>query len=319
VSEPVLRVEDLGVELAGAPALTGVAFTVSRGSCLGIVGETGSGKSVTCRALVGLLERIGARVTSGRIVLEGEDVTHLGETRWRALRGRRVALIPQASLGSMDPLMRVGSQLVETIRALDAGADAGPRARELLEQVEMPSPARTLRSYPHELSGGMRQRAMIALALAGRPSLLIADEPTTALDVTVQSRILELLARLRGETGMAIVLVSHDLAVVRSVADEIAVMYAGSSVETGPIPAVFARPAHPYTRALLAAQPIGADPARPLAVIPGAPPPLGRRPAGCPFRPRCPLAIEGCACDVGRVVVEPGHSVACLRATELTA
>jgi oligopeptide/dipeptide ABC transporter ATP-binding protein len=318
-ADHVLRVESLGVELAGADALTDVSFSVARGACLGLVGETGSGKTVTCRTLVGLERRIGARVTRGRVMLDGIDVSSLDPAGWRAVRGRRVALVPQASLSSMDPLMRVGRQLAETVRTLDPGAEPQTRALELLEQVDMPSSREVLRRYPHELSGGMRQRAMIALALAGRPSLLIADEPTTALDVTVQRRILRLLTALRQQTGMALIFVSHDLGLVRSVADHVTIMYAGRTVESGPVEAVFANPAHPYTQALLAAQPAAADRSTALAAIPGAPPPLGRRPTGCPFRPRCPSALDACAQPVPRVTVGERHDAACIRARQAVA
>ncbi|HMJ04563.1 MAG TPA: ABC transporter ATP-binding protein [Conexibacter sp.] len=319
MAETVLSVEGLGVELAGMEALTDVSFSVARGECLGIVGETGSGKTVTCRTLVGLERRIGGRVVRGRIVLDGTDVAGFDDAGWRAVRGRRIALVPQASLSSMDPLMRVGRQLAETVRTLDPDADPRARALELLEQVDMPRPREVLRRHPHELSGGMRQRAMIALALAGRPSLLIADEPTTALDVTVQRRILRLLTTIRQETGMAVIFVSHDLSVVRSVSDDVAIMYAGRTVERGPIEDVFAAPAHPYTQALLAAQPGLADRSAPLAAIAGAPPPLGRRPDGCPFRPRCPHAIEACAAPVPQVTVGAEHEAACVFARELVA
>jgi oligopeptide/dipeptide ABC transporter ATP-binding protein len=316
MGEAVLRVEGLGVELAGAEALSDVSFVVERGACLGIVGETGSGKTITCRTLLGLEGRIGARVVRGRIVLDGVDIAALDQAGWRAVRGRRIALVPQASLSSMDPLMRVGRQLAETVQSLDPGADSRARALELLEQVDMPRAGDVLRRHPHELSGGMRQRAMIALALAGRPSLLVADEPTTALDVTVQRRILRLLTKLREETGMAVILVSHDLSVVRSVSDHVTIMYAGRTVEGGPIEDVFAYPAHPYTQALLAAQPGNADRAAPLTAIAGAPPPLGGQPAGCPFRPRCPQAVDACASPVPRVVVGDCHDAACVHARE---
>ena len=314
MGETLLQVEHLGVELAGAEVLTDVSFSVERGACLGIVGESGSGKTITCRTLVGLERRMGARVVRGRIAIDGVDVVGMDDTQWRAMRGRRVALVPQASLNSMDPLMCVGSQLAETVRTLDPAADPQARALELLEQVDMPRPRAVLNSRPHELSGGMRQRAMIALALAGRPSLLIADEPTTALDVTVQRRILRLLTTLRKQTGMAMIFVSHDMNVVRSVSDHVTVMYAGRSVESGPVEGVFLRAAHPYTRALLAAQPDNANPNAPLASISGTAPLFGHRPSGCPFRPRCAYAIDACASPVECAVIGHQHTAACLRA-----
>jgi oligopeptide/dipeptide ABC transporter ATP-binding protein len=313
----LLRVEGLGVELAGAEALTDVSFSVARGECLGIVGETGSGKSLTCRTLLGLERRIGARLVRGRIVLDGVELHGLNEGGWAEVRGRRVALVPQASLSSLDPLMRVGRQLTETVATLDPGADARARAVELLEQVHLPRPRDVQGRFPHELSGGMRQRVMIALALAGRPSLLVADEPTTALDVTVQRRILQLLKKIQESEQMALILISHDLGVVRSVSDEVAIMYAGRTVETGPVDEVLTRPAHPYTQALLAAQPVDADRDAPLSAITGVPPPLGRRPSGCPFRPRCPRAIDTCAEPVETVAISQRHVVTCRRALEV--
>jgi oligopeptide/dipeptide ABC transporter ATP-binding protein len=314
MGEIVLQVEHLAVEMAGAEALTDVSLSVERGSCLGLVGESGSGKSITCRTLLGLERRIGARVVRGRVLIDGIDVAGMDEARWRTVRGRRVALVPQASLNSLDPLMRLGRQLTETLRALEPGADARVRALELLEQVQMTQPQAALKSYPHELSGGMRQRAMIALALAARPALLIADEPTTALDVTVQRRILRLLTAIRRETGMAMIFVSHDLNVVRSMSDHVTILYAGRSVESGPVDDIFARPAHPYTRALIESLPGKVNRDAPLASIAGMAPPLGNRPTGCPFKPRCPCAIEACALPVERIELRYGHTVDCRRA-----
>jgi oligopeptide/dipeptide ABC transporter ATP-binding protein len=314
MSEPILTVRGLAVEIGAAEALTDVSFTLQRGSCLGIVGETGSGKTITCRTLLGLERRIGAKVVRGEIEFDGENLTTLDEPQWSAVRGRKIALVPQASLSGMDPLMRIGRQLEETIRTHDPASDRRARALELLEQVHMPTPRDILRRYPHELSGGMRQRAMIALALSGRPSLLIADEPTTALDVTVQRRILRLLSAIRAETGMSMIFVSHDLSVVRSISEYITIMYAGMTVETGPVETVFARPAHPYTRALMAAQPAHAAPKAPLAAIAGAPPVLGFRPTGCPFAPRCPIATERCEAETPTPSsVGADHAAACWR------
>jgi oligopeptide/dipeptide ABC transporter ATP-binding protein len=314
VAEVFLQVDRLAVEVAGAEVLTDVSFSVERGSCLGMVGESGSGKSITCRTLLGLERRIGARVVRGRIVIDGIDVVGMDDARWRAVRGRRVALVPQAPLNSLDPLMRLGGQLTETLRALEPGIDSRLRALELLEQVEMPQPPAALRSYPHELSGGMRQRAMIALALAARPSLLIADEPTTALDVTVQRRILRLLTSIRKETGMAMIFVSHDLNVVRSMSDQVTIMYAGRTIESGTVDDIFVRPAHPYTRALIESLPHKTKRNTPLASITGMAPQLGQRPVGCAFRPRCPCAIDACALPVERITVSYRHTVECRRA-----
>jgi oligopeptide/dipeptide ABC transporter ATP-binding protein len=314
MTSKVLEVDRLTVELSGPVALSEVSFSLERGMCLGIVGESGSGKTLTCRTLLGLERRIGARIVRGRIAIEGKDVAGFDDAAWRRLRGRSVALVPQASLSSLDPLMRVGRQLTETIRALDPAVDPWRRALELLEQVEMPDPRRVLRSRAHELSGGMRQRVMIALALAGRPSVLIADEPTTALDSTVQHRILTLLGTLCKEANMAMILVSHDLAAVQAICDQLVVMYAGRTVESGPIADIFARPAHPYTRALMAARPANVDRTRPLAVLRGAPPRLGERSLGCPFHPRCSFAIAECAEPIQRRSFDDEHTVECIRA-----
>lgn len=317
---PILSVRHLTVAIGGTEALRDVTFTLPRGSCLGLVGETGSGKTITCRALIGLEQRIGATIIRGSIELDGQELTGLDEPRWQAIRGRKIALVPQASLSSMDPLMRIGRQLEETLRAQDPGAECRNRALELLDQVQMPHPADNMRRYPHELSGGMRQRVMIALALAGRPSLLIADEPTTALDVTVQRRILRLLDAIRCDSGMSLIFVSHDLGVVRSISDHIAIMYAGATVETGPVGEVFGRPSHPYTRALIAAQPASAVRDLPLAAIPGAHPSIGSRPSGCPFAPRCAMAVDRCARQAPAAVrIGTTHEATCWRAGEVAA
>lgn len=319
----ILRLEHVAVEIKGNMALTDVSFDVAEGTCLGLVGETGSGKSLTCRVITGLIGRTGGRITGGRALFNGDDLVTLTEPRWRALRGRKIALVPQASLSSLDPVLRVGRQLEEAIRYLDRAAIPGARMIELLEQVHMPRPAETSRLYPHELSGGMRQRVMIALALAGRPELLVADEPTTALDVTVQRGILGLLAELRQTTGMSVILVTHDLAVVQSVADSVAVMYAGRVVETGMTASVLATPAHPYTKALLAARPIDAHSDFMLSPIPGVPPGLADRPAGCPFHPRCTLARGRPQCRAETPALRPAddaaHLTACHFAEEMVA
>jgi len=317
----VLSIEHLAVDIGGTLALADVSLEVPRGSCTGIVGETGSGKTLTCRVMTGLIGRIGGRAVRGRVTFEDADLLELTEPGWQAIRGREIALVPQASMAGLDPVMRVGRQLEETIARLTPGLDAGARATELLERVHMPRPQMVKRLYPHELSGGMRQRVMIALALTGRPRLLVADESTTALDVTVQRGILALLAELREETGMSVVLVTHDLAVVQSVADRVAVMYAGTVVESGATEQVLAAPAHPYTRALLAARPIGAG-RTVLSSIPGTPPALDERPPGCPFQPRCAQSggRERCRAEEPplRPVAQAGRRSACHFAEELT-
>jgi peptide/nickel transport system ATP-binding protein len=313
----LLRVEGLAVELAGGEALSDVTFEVDRHACVGLVGETGCGKSLTCRVVLGLLPRIHGRVVRGRAVFDGVDLLALREAEWSKLRGRRIALVPQASLTGLDPVMKVGRQIIESVKALDPAVSARARARELLEQVQMPRAAAVMKLYPHELSGGMRQRVMIALALAGRPELLLADEPTTALDVTVQRSILELLAELRRDTGMALVLVTHDLAVVQSVADSVVVMYAGRVVEHGPTARVLDLPAHPYTAALIGARPTLAGHAERLVTIPGAAPGLLDRPSGCAFSPRCRHSIDQCREVPPLIAVEAGGTAACWRSAEV--
>jgi peptide/nickel transport system ATP-binding protein len=267
VSSPLVSVENLSVALAGRDVVRNVSFSIPAGGALALVGESGSGKTVTARVLTGLLSRIGGVVTAGSAKFDGIDLAHADAPTWRRLRGRRIALVPQASLSSLDPVISIGNQLIETIRELDPEANASARAIELLEQVQLPRPAALMRSYPHELSGGMRQRLMIALALAGRPEFIIADEPTTALDVTVQRGVLRLITELRRETGMTLLIIAHDLAVVQMVAEDVAVMRSGELVETGAAGTVLTRPVHGYTQALLAARPESAAPGTALAVL----------------------------------------------------
>jgi peptide/nickel transport system ATP-binding protein len=267
MTTPLLSVSGLDVQLGGRQVLHDVSFEIARGEALALVGESGSGKSVTARAITGLLTRIGGEVSAGTVSYEGTPIAQQDTAAWAALRGRKIALVPQASLSSLDPVIRIGAQLAETIRVLDPGAATGPRSLELLEQVRMSRAAEVLRSYPHELSGGMRQRVMIALALAGRPELIVADEPTTALDVTVQASILGLLGDLRAETGMTLLMIAHDLAVVGMVSERVAVMRQGVLLEEGPTTKVLSAPAHPYTKALLAARPEASAPGRPLAIL----------------------------------------------------
>ena len=315
MSEPLLEVSELAVSIGDREIISAADFELARGECLGLVGETGSGKSVTCRALTGLLPRIGGRVTRGRLTFDGLDLAALGDRAWRDLRGRRIGFIPQSSLSGLDPVMTVGKQLIETVGLLRHDADKREDALELLEQVQMPHPRDAFDSYPHELSGGMRQRVMIALGIAGRPDILVADEPTTALDVTVQREILDLLAGLRERFRMALILVTHDLGVVSAVSDRVAIMYAGATVETGATSTVLEQPAHPYTRALLAARPGALGAGRRLSAIPGHPPDPREWPAGCRFAPRCPLAIAECVEAFPPVdVLDTGQHVRCIRA-----
>jgi peptide/nickel transport system ATP-binding protein len=320
MSQPLLRVEDLRVAFPTADGLVhavdGVSYELQAGRTLGIVGESGSGKTVCSLTTMGLNPK--EAHVSGRIDFDGRELLTLDADRMRALRGNELAMIFQDPLSALHPFYRVGWQLVEAIRAHRALAKAAARARaaELLELVGIPDPRRRLDSYPHELSGGQRQRVMIAMALSGEPKLLIADEPTTALDVTVQAQILALLARLQRELGMAIVLVTHDLGVVAELADEVAVMYAGRIVERASTEQIFASPQHPYTWGLLRAIPRlegGTD--GELVPIAGRPPSLIDRPTGCHFHPRCPHALPDHARvdpSLQPIPGEPGHAAACL-------
>jgi peptide/nickel transport system ATP-binding protein len=319
--EPLLQVEDLHVEFPTEDgllhAVDGITYEVRRGETLGIVGESGSGKTVSALTTMGLTRRMGARI-SGRILFEGRDLLALSEEEMRRIRGNDIAMIFQDPLSALHPLHKVGSQLVEAVRAhrdLDRAA-ARERAIELLGLVGIPDPARGVEEYPHEFSGGMRQRAMIAMALANEPKLLIADEPTTALDVTVQAQILTLLERLQSELSMAIVIVTHDLGVVAEMAEEIAVMYAGRIVESAPAGLLFSAPEHPYTWGLLRSIPtLHGSRAQELEPIAGSPPSLIHRPSGCHFHPRCPHAQpEHALLDprLQELPGEPAHRVACL-------
>ncbi|MEQ8348011.1 MAG: ABC transporter ATP-binding protein [Sneathiellaceae bacterium] len=318
---PLLAVQDLTVTLrtprGPAPAVRGLDFALRRGEKLGIVGESGCGKSMTALALMGLLPD-GAAVT-GRIGLEGQDLLALPEAALCRIRGNRIGMIFQEPMTSLNPLHRIGRQVAEPLRlhrGLDAGA-ARARAIELLDRVGIPDAARRADAYPHELSGGQRQRAMIALALSCDPAVLIADEPTTALDVTIQGQILDLIEDLVEERGMALILISHDLGVIGEVVDRVMVMYGGMAVERGPVDAVFDRLTHPYSQGLFAALPKlrqdrGA--AARLRTIPGRVPELADLPAGCPFTPRCPIAEERCGVVPPPVVtVQAGHEAVCHR------
>jgi peptide/nickel transport system ATP-binding protein len=319
--EPLLQVEDLRVEFPTEDGLVhavdGITYDLERGRTLGIVGESGSGKTVSALTVMGLTRRSGASI-SGRIMFDGRDLLTLSEQEMRQIRGNDIAMIFQDPLSSLHPLFTVGSQLVEAVRAhRDPGrAKARARAIELLGLVGIPDPARRVDGYPHEYSGGMRQRAMIAMALANDPKLLIADEPTTALDVTVQAQILALLERLQSELSMAVVIVTHDLGVVAEMASEIVVMYAGRIVEQAPAKLLFSQPEHPYTWGLLRSIPTLSGPReQELEPIAGSPPSLINRPSGCHFHPRCAYAEPEHARIDPRLQPlpgEPAHRVACL-------
>ena len=263
---PLLSLRDVSVTLAGRTVVRNVSLEIGRGESLALVGESGSGKTVTARVVTGLIDRIGGTVSTGELAFDGKTLAQ-DAPDWKNIRGKRIALVPQASLSSLDPVVRIGNQIAETVRNLDPGAAIGPRSRELLEHVHMPRIETILNSYPHELSGGMRQRVMIALALAGRPELMVADEPTTALDVTVQANILRLLGEIRRETGMSLLMIAHDLAVVGLVSERVAVMREGEILETGATRHVLTAPQDQYTKALLAARPETAAPGAPLAVL----------------------------------------------------
>ncbi|WP_405098453.1 ABC transporter ATP-binding protein [Micromonospora sp. NBC_01412] len=295
---PLLEVDSLSVTLPGPtgplPILHDVSFTVGEGEMVGIAGESGCGKSLTAQTLLGLLPA-GAKVT-GSARFAGTELLSLDTRRWQKVRGAGIAMVFQDPTAALHPMLTVGRQLTEHMQVhlgLDRRA-AGRRAVELLDQVRIPDPQRAVRAYPHQFSGGMRQRAAIAIALAARPRLLIADEPTTALDVTVQAGILALLDQLRAETGLAVAFITHDLGVLSALTTRGYVFYAGRVVETGPTGALLTAPRHPYTAALLGARPHGTQAVGTLRPIPGGPPAPGQAPPGCPFQPRCGYAEPSC-------------------------
>jgi oligopeptide/dipeptide ABC transporter ATP-binding protein len=301
-TEPLLRVRDLQVEFQLARgtlrAVDGASFEVAPGEALGIVGESGSGKTMALRALVGLLPR-GAQITGGTVEIDGVDVTAADENGRRELRGTTVSMIFQEPMTALNPVMRVGDQIAEEpqVRLGMSRGAARLRALELMRLVGIPDPKRRAAAYPHELSGGMRQRVMIAIALSGDPKLILCDEPTTALDVTIQDQILKLLQSLQRELDVSLVFVSHDLAVIAQTCRRLAVMYAGQVVESGTVEDVFREPRHPYTLGLLRAVPDFEIVRERLASIPGAPPDLAAPPAGCRFHPRCQFVQEDCLQD----------------------
>jgi oligopeptide/dipeptide ABC transporter ATP-binding protein len=296
---PLLRVDRLRTVFPlgngqEAAAVDDVSFEIGRGETLGLVGESGSGKSVTALSIVRLVMPPG-RVAAGRIDLDGQNLLDLDERGMRAIRGKRIGFVFQEPSIALDPVFTIGYQIAETLGAHGLARGRARRARvlELLDAVRIPDPARRAKEYPHQLSGGLRQRAMIALALAAEPSLLIADEPTTALDVTVQAEILDLLREMRRAFHLSMLLITHDLGIVAEMCDRVAVMYAGRIVEEAPVDRLFAAPTHPYTRGLLDCIP-GRQSGRRLAAIPGTVPPLGQLPAGCAFSPRCPERFAPC-------------------------
>jgi oligopeptide transport system ATP-binding protein len=308
----LLEVRDLRVEFTTregvARAVNGVSYDVAEGETLAVLGESGSGKSVTAQAVMGILDMPPGRITGGEILFRGRDLLRLKEEERRGIRGAEMAMIFQDALSSLNPVLTVGDQLGEmfVVHRGMSKKDARARAVELMDRVRIPAAAQRVRDYPHQFSGGMRQRIMIAMALALEPALIIADEPTTALDVTVQAQVMELLAELQREYRMGLILITHDLGVVADVADKIAVMYAGRIVETAPVHDLYKAPAHPYTRGLLDSIPRLDHKGRELYAIKGLPPSLTAVPPGCPFHPRCPMAQDVCRTDVPPLyAVEP--------------
>jgi oligopeptide/dipeptide ABC transporter ATP-binding protein len=320
-----LKVENLTVTFGEPPhavtAVDGVGFEIGQGEIFGLVGESGCGKTVTCRSLIQLFSGAPPSKLGGSIRFDGRDLIKLSTADFVDIRGSEIAMIFQDPMTALNPTMRIGRQIEEGLRrhAKLSGRQARAEAVDLLKSVGVTAPERRLESYPHAFSGGMRQRVLIAIALACRPKLLIADEPTTALDVTVQDQILKLILKLRDETGMAVLFVTHDLGVVAQTSDRVAVMYAGHIVEMAKTRQLFANPSHPYTRALLNALPARAGRTGRLQPIGGAPPNLAAPPAGCRFHPRCSFALP--ACEAARpplLPIEPGHRSACIRVGEPT-
>jgi oligopeptide/dipeptide ABC transporter ATP-binding protein len=323
-SKHLLELRDLYVEfhtLDGiARVINGVSYHVDAGETLAVLGESGSGKSVTAQAIMGILDIPPARVRSGQILYRGDDLLALPDAARRQLRGAEIAMVFQDSLSALNPVFPVGWQIAESIRLRRGAsrADALRRALQLMDLVRIPAAKSRLHDYPHQFSGGMRQRVMIAMALALDPKVLIADEPTTALDVTVQAQIMDLLASLQQELGMALILITHDLGVVASVADRIAVMYAGRIVEHADVHTLYASPAHPYTRALINSIPRRQRRGQELVTIKGLPPNLLRIPPGCPFHPRCPSRQAICSVELpASLDLGGGRSSACHFAPEV--
>ena len=309
----LLTVTDLKVAIGPVSPLDGVSFALDRGEILGLVGESGSGKSLTAMALMGLLPLCGGRVSAGSMRFDGLELSTLAENRYRQLRGSRIAFISQNPMTALDPLQTIGAQ-VDVIGTLHFGrsrAEARRRTLEVLTQLRIPEAEAICASYPHQLSGGMKQRIVIAMALAGGPELIIADEPTTALDVTVQAQIIHLLALMVKERGMALLLITHDMGVVAQCCDRVAVLYAGRVAEAAPVEPLFAAPAHPYTRSLIACIPRAETLRGGLAGIPGTVPAVSAYPPGCRYHPRCPRSQVVCRHTVPPLTLRAGGVVAC--------
>jgi oligopeptide transport system ATP-binding protein len=325
MNDPVLAVRDLVTRFhtdeGVIHAVNGISYSLAAGEALAIVGESGSGKTVGALSIMGLVPEPPGRIEGGEAILKGRDLLKLSPTEWRSVRGREIAMVFQDPMTSLNPVLTIGYQLTEAIRK-HLGLkrrEADKRAREMLALVGIPNPRERMADHPHQLSGGQRQRVMIAMALSCGPSVLIADEPTTALDVTIQAQIVELVKSLQGRLGMAIIWITHDLALVAGLAHRVAVMYAGYIVEEAPVVELYGNPKHPYTRGLLRSMPrVDASPHGPLPSIEGQPPDLRVDPDACPFSPRCPHAVQ--ACSNGKPPldeVRSDHRVACLRWREL--
>jgi len=322
----VLVVRDLRTQFvtdAGiVRAVDGVSFSLAAGETLALVGESGSGKSVTALSLLGLVTPPEGRITGGEVLLRGRDLLALPQSALRSVRGREIALVFQEPMTALNPVLTCGDQVAEVLQAHEGTPrrEALARATELLRHVGLAAPEERVKDYPHQLSGGMRQRVMIAMALACRPAVLVADEPTTALDVTIQAQVLALLADLQRELGMAVLLITHDLGVVAEAADRVAVMYAGQVVEEAGVAELFARPRHPYTAGLLASRPRLGQSRERLRAIPGQVPDPAAFPAGCRFHPRCPISVERCRRENPELIAAgPTHAVRCWRADEVAA
>jgi len=314
---PLLSVESLRTQFATSAgvvrAVDGLSFAIDRGEVLGLVGESGCGKSVTSLSIMRLVPPPGA-IVGGSIRLDGDDLLDKDAEAMRRVRGARIGMVFQEPMTSLNPVFTIGDQIAAAVLAHASGSRraAWECAVEMLDHVQVPSPRERARDYPHQLSGGLRQRAMIALALAPGPQLLIADEPTTALDVTIQAQILDLLRRLQAERGMAVLLITHDLGVVAELCHRVAIIYAGRIVEMAPVASIFSEPLHPYTRGLLRCLPHPSRFGQPLSSIDGAPPDLRQANGGCRFAPRCPLVQERCRHDEPALAErKPGHVVAC--------
>ncbi len=304
VGTPLLEVKDLHVEFhtrdGVAKAVNGVNYSVAAGETLAVLGESGSGKSVTAQTIMGILDMPPGKISQGQILYRGQDMLAMSEEDRRQIRGQKIAMIFQDALSSLNPVMTVGAQLGEMFRVHRGASkkEAREKAIELMERVRIPAARQRVGDYPHQFSGGMRQRIMIAMALSMEPDLIIADEPTTALDVTVQAQVMDLLAELQAEYNMGLILITHDLGVVADVADKIAVMYAGRIVETAPVHELYANPAHPYTKGLLRSIPRLDQKGQELYAIKGLPPNLLKVPAGCAFNPRCDVATDLCRSEI---------------------